>query len=115
MDTLDIKILKYGQVDVITLRGSLKLGDGVDNLQQTMENLASHGGSQFVLDLSDVRYMDSSGIGLVVRVLTSAKQRGGSLKLVNPSKYVTQTLKMCSLLPLFEVFAAEEEAIHSFD
>lgn len=115
MDTVDIKVLKHGPVDVITLRGALTLGQAVDSLQQILGNLASHGGSQFVLDLSDVRYMDSSGIGLIVQVLTSAKQRGGSLKLVNPSKYVTQTLKMCQLLPLFEVFAADEEAVHSFD
>lgn len=107
--------MRHGQVDLITLHGSLTLGEAVDNLQRTIDNLASHGGSQFVLNLEDVRYMDSSGIGLVVRALTSAKQRGGSLKLVSPSKYVSQTLKMCQLLPLFDVFEADEEAIQSFD
>ena len=48
--------------------------------------------------------MDSSGIGLLVMILSSTKEAGGSLKLVNPSKQVTQALKLCNLLPLFEVY-----------
>ena len=115
MNTIDIKILKHGQVDSITLRGDLVLGDPVDSLQQTINNLAAHGGSQFVLNLNDVRYMDSSGIGLLVSALTAAKKKGGSLKLVSPSKFVNQVLKMCQLLPLFEVYEADEPAIQSFD
>jgi anti-anti-sigma factor len=58
--------------------------------------------------------MDSSGIGLVTRFLTSAKQQGGSLKLVNPSKFVQQTLKLVGLINLFEVFTDSQAAAASF-
>jgi anti-anti-sigma factor len=58
--------------------------------------------------------MDSSGIGLITRFLTSAKQQGGSLKLVNPSKFVVQTLKLVGLLNLFQVFSDTPGAVASF-
>ena len=58
--------------------------------------------------------MDSSGIGLLSRFLASSKQQGGSLKLVSPSKFVVQTLKLVGLLNLFEVFADSQTAAASF-
>jgi anti-anti-sigma factor len=58
--------------------------------------------------------IDSSAIGLLVRFLTSAKQRGGSLKLLNPSKFVLQTLKLVRVLSLFEVFEDLQLAVASF-
>jgi anti-sigma B factor antagonist len=58
--------------------------------------------------------IDSSGIGLLVRCLTSAKQNAGSLKLLNPSKFAVQTLRMTGLLPLFEVFENQDQAVASF-
>jgi anti-sigma B factor antagonist len=59
--------------------------------------------------------IDSSAIGLFVRYLTSTKQRGGSLKLLNPSKFVVQTLKLVRVLNLFEVFEDLQLAVASFD
>jgi len=58
--------------------------------------------------------MDSSGIGLLSRFLTSTKQQGGALKLVNPSKFVVQTLKLVGLLNLFEIFPDTQAAAASF-
>ena len=58
--------------------------------------------------------IDSSGIGVLVRSLTTAKQRGGNLKLVNPSKLALQTLKIVGLVNLFEIFNDEGEAAQSF-
>ena len=58
--------------------------------------------------------LDSSGIGLLVRYLTAAKQRGGSLKLLNPSKVALQTLKLVRVLSLFEVFEDQDSAVASF-
>jgi len=59
--------------------------------------------------------IDSSAIGLLVRYLTFAKQRGGSLKLLNPSKFVVQTLKLVRVLNLFEVFEDVQLAVASFN
>ena len=111
---MDIDIRRFGEVQVIRLRGSLTLGSPVDDLRQTLDQALSAGDANLVLNLSDVRWVDSSGVGVLVKSLTSAKQAGGSLKLVNPSKPALQTLKMCNLLPLFDVFDEESKAVQSF-
>ena len=66
------------------------------------------------LDLGEMPSIDSSGIGVLVKAMASAKQRGGALKLVNPSKFAIQTLKLVGVLNLFEVFDSEEMAVASF-
>jgi anti-sigma B factor antagonist len=114
VNALEISILKYGQVEAITLCGPLVLGLSVDSLREKVENFLEHGENQFVLNLTGVGRLDSSGIGLLVMILRSTKEAGGSLKLVTPSTQVTQALRMCQLLPLFEVFDEEEAAITSF-
>lgn len=111
---LDIDIRKFGEVQVLRLRGPLTLGDPVDNLRQTLDEMMTGGDFNLVLNLGDVRWIDSSGIGVVVKALTSTKRMGGTLKLVNPTKPTLQTLKMCGLLPLFEIYAEEPEALQSF-
>jgi anti-sigma B factor antagonist len=83
-------------------------------MNETFDNLASHGSSRFVLSMGEVNRLDSSGIGLLVRMLERSKKAGGTVKLVRPSNAVSATLRMCCVLPLFEVFAEEGEAIASF-
>jgi len=112
--SLDIEVRSQGQVKIIKLRGRLSLGEPCDRLRATMEDLIGSGDSRLVLDLEELATMDSSGIGLVTRFLTSAKQQGGSLKLVNPSKFVVQTLKLVGLINLFEVFSDTPAAVASF-
>jgi anti-sigma B factor antagonist len=111
---VDIDIRTQGAVKVIKLRGRLSLGEPVDRLRATIEDLLSAGDKRLVLDLEELQTMDSSGIGLLSRALTSTKQQGGSLKLVNPSKFVVQTLKLVGLLNLFEVFPDSQAASASF-
>jgi anti-sigma B factor antagonist len=111
---VDIDVRSQDQVKIIKLRGRLSLGESVDRLRATMEDLISAGDNRLVLDLEELTTMDSSGIGLLSRFLTSAKQQGGSLKLVNPSKFVVQTLKLVGLLNLFEVFTDSQAATESF-
>lgn len=111
---MDIDVRSQGQVKVIKLRGRLSLGEPVDRLRATVEDLLGSGDSRLVLDLEELNTMDSSGIGLLSRFLTSTKQLGGSLKLVNPSKFVVQTLKLVGLLNLFEVFSDTPAAVASF-
>ncbi len=99
---------------MIKLRGRLGLGESVDRLRATVEDLLGGGENRLVFDLGELATVDSSGIGLFSRYLTSTKQQGGSLKLVNPSKFVLQTLKLVGLLNLFEVFPDSQAAIDSF-
>ena len=99
---------------IVTLRGKLNLGASLDRTNETLKDLVNAGESRFLLDLQDVPMIDSSGIGLLVRYLTAAKQHGGSLKLLNPSKFALQTLKLVRVLSLFEVFEDQQIAVASF-
>jgi len=90
---LDIEVRSQGEVKIIKLRGRLSLGEPCDRLRATIEDLLQSGDNRLVLDLEELATMDSSGIGVLARFLTSAKQQGGSLKLVNPSKFVVQWIK----------------------
>ena len=111
---MDIDIRKFGEVQVFRPHGALTLGVPVDSLRQALDEVINAGCADLVLNLGDVRWIDSSGIGVVVKALTSAKRQGGTLKLVNPSKPTQQTLKMCGLLALFEIYGEESDAVQSF-
>jgi anti-sigma B factor antagonist len=112
---VDIDVRNQGAVKIIKLRGRLALGESVDRLRATVEDLLQAGDNRLVLDAEELATMDSSGIGLLSRFLTLTKQSGGSLKLVNPSKFVVQTLKLVGLLNLFEVFTDSQAAAGSFN
>lgn len=111
---MDIELRSLGQVKLVKLRGRLNLGDAVDRLRETLDDLIGSGDTRILLDLSEVPWIDSSGIGLLVKLLTSAKQRGGAMKLLNPSKFTVQTLKMIALLDVFEIFEDQQVAVASY-
>lgn len=112
---MEIEVRTQSQVKIIKLRGRLGLGEGLDRTNETFTDLLNAGEARFLLDLQDVPMIDSSGIGLLVRYFTTAKQRGGSLKLLNPSKFALQTLKLVRVLNLFEVFEDQQLAVASFN
>jgi anti-anti-sigma factor len=112
---VDIEVRTLSQVKIVKLHGRLGLGESLDRTSETLTDLLAAGELHFLLDLQDVPMIDSSAIGLLVRYLTSAKQRGGSVKLLNPSKFVLQTLKLVRVLSLFEVFADLQQAVASFN
>ena len=114
MNTLEIAVLRHGEVTSLTLRGPLVLGPPADSLRQTLDNLVAHGENQIVLEISGINRLDSSGIGLLVKALQTTKEAGGTVRLVNPPKVVLQTLTMCRLLPLFDVYENESDAIAAF-
>jgi len=111
---VEIDVRTQDQVKLVKLRGKLHLGPALDRTNETIKDLLNAGESRLVLDLEEVPMIDSSGIGLLVRHLTMAKQRGGSLKLLKPSKFALQTLKLVRVLNLFEVFDDQQLAIASF-
>ena len=111
---MDIDTRSLGDVKLLKITGRISLGVGVDRLRDTLEDLLVNGSNRWILDLADVGMIDSSGIGLLVRYLTNAKQQGGDLKLLKPTKFALQTLKMIGLLNLFEVFQEQDEAVAAF-
>ena len=112
---MDINVRRRSNVQVVQLRGPLRMGDAVDRFRQTLEEAATSGDNKVVLDLSEMPSIDSSGIGVLVKAMASAKQRGGALKLINPSKFAVQTLRLVGVLNLFEIFQDEETAVASFN
>jgi len=90
------------------------MGAAVDNLRQAMEEAVGNGDTRFVINLAEVPMIDSTGIGLLVRLLASAKQRGGNIKLLQPSKFAIQTLRLVGVLNLFEIYDGEDAAVESF-
>jgi anti-sigma B factor antagonist len=112
--SVDLSVLKQSDVQVIRLRGKLTLGDAVDSFKQAIEGTLAESDPHIVVNLAEVPLMDSSGIGLLVRSQTLAKQNGGSIKLVQPSPYTLKTLKMVGLIDLFEIYDDEGIAVASF-
>lgn len=113
-NSVDIDVRSQNNIKIIKLRGRLNLGESVDRMRETFDDMINAGETFFVVDLGEVGMVDSSGIGLLVRCLTAAKQRSGTLKLLKPSKFAVQTLRMTGLLSLFEVYDDEEKAVSSF-
>jgi anti-sigma B factor antagonist len=111
---VDIEVRTQSLVKIIKPRGGLVLGDPLDRMNAILVDLLNAGETRFLLDLEEVSRIDSSGIGLLVRYLTAAKQRGGSVKLLNPSKFVVQTLQLVRVLSVFEVFGDPQQAVASF-
>ena len=112
---MDINVRKRSQVQVLQLKGQLRLGDAVDDLQRTITESLAEGDTRFVINLSEVPMIDSSGIGVLVRFLTSAKKRGGNVKLVNLSSFAQKTLRVVGVLGLFDVYEDDDQAVASFN
>ena len=111
---MDISVLRFSQVNVIKLKGNFRLGPSVDEFRAATDGLLREGYTQLVINLADVPMMDSSAIGVLVRLMTSTRGKGGNVKLVNPAKLVLQTLKMVGLLNIFEIYPDEPKAVESY-
>jgi anti-anti-sigma factor len=111
---VDLSVLKQSDVKVLRLRGRLTLGDAVDAFKGALDQSMANGENQILINLAEVPLIDSSGIGVLVRSQSAARQQGGSIKLVQPTPYAVKTLKMVGLLDLFEVYDSEEAAAASF-
>jgi anti-anti-sigma factor len=113
--TLDIETKTLDEVKLVKLKGRLYMGPALDRLNATMAELLGQGQNRIVLDFEEVPIIDSSGIGMLVRHLTTAKQGGGAICLLKPSKFMLQTLKMAGLLKLFAVFEDLSQAVAWFE
>ena len=111
---MDIETKTLDGVKLVKLKGRLSMGPPLDRFNATMTELLNQGQNRIVLDIEEVPTIDSSGIGMLVRHLTTAKQNGGAIRLLKPSKFTVQTLKMVGLLNLFTTFEDAEAAVASF-
>jgi anti-sigma B factor antagonist len=103
-----------GDVMVLDLKGKITLGEGDELLKDKVNSLVNQGHRKIVLNLAEVPYLDSAGLGEVVRAYTTVSRQGGSLKLLNLTKRITDLLSITKLLTVFDTFDTENEAIRSF-
>ena len=101
-------------VTVVDLRGRITLGEGSSTLRETVRDLVSKGQKNILLNLADVTYIDSSGIGELVSSYTSVSNQGGRLKLLNLQRKVHDLLQITKLYTVFEVHTDEAAAVRSY-
>lgn len=107
-------IRQVDSVSVVDLSGRITLGEGCSQLRELIRDLASKGHKDMLLNLADVTYIDSSGIGELVSGFTAVSGQGGQLKLLNLTKKVHDLLQITKLLTVFDVHDDEAKAIASF-
>ncbi len=105
---------QVGDVTVIDVTGRITLGEGSSNLREGIRDVMAKGNKKILLNLADVSYIDSSGIGELVSGFTSVANQGGRLKLLNLTKRVKDLLQITKLYTVFEVYDDEVTAIRSF-
>jgi anti-sigma B factor antagonist len=105
---------QVGDVTVIDAAGRITLGEGASAFRDLIRDLSTKGDKKLVLNLSEVSYIDSSGIGELVSGFTTVTNHGGQLKLVGLSKRVKDLLQITKLYTVFEVHDEEAGAIRSF-
>jgi anti-sigma B factor antagonist len=103
-----------GEVVILDLQGKLLIGEGDELLREKINNLVEGGKTKILLNLGDVPYMDSAGLGEVVRCYTTVSRKNGKLKLVNLTKRLEDLLSITKLLTVFETYDNEDEALKSF-
>ena len=105
---------QVGDVSVMDAVGRITLGEGSSTFRETLRELVAKGQKKVLLNLADVSYIDSSGIGELVSGFTSVTNQGGQLKLLNLNKRVQDLLQITKLYTVFEVFEDEAAAVRSF-
>jgi|SRR5215216_5535694 anti-sigma B factor antagonist len=114
MAQLNIKERQTGDVTILDLSGKVTIGEGSVQLREAVSRLLEAGKKKILLNLGDVSYVDSSGIGELVSSYTTTSNRGGHLKLLNLTKKIQDLLMITKLLTVFETHDDEQKAVASF-
>ncbi len=112
---MQIEERAVGDVLILDVKGRITLGEGDELLKDKVNSLLNQGQKKIVLNLAAVPYIDSAGLGEIVRTynLTVSRQ-GGNLKLLNLTKRITDLLAITKLLTVFETYESENDAVQSF-
>jgi anti-sigma B factor antagonist len=111
---MKIDTRKVGDVNILDCSGKITLGEGTMAIRNTVREVLKNGGKKIVLNLADVNYIDSSGIGELVSTYTTVTNHGGQLKLLNLTKKIQELLAITKLLTVFQVYDNEQAAVASF-
>ena len=111
---MHVETRKSGKVVILDLKGRLTAGLGDQILRESIDELLAEGWKKILLNLSAVTFVDSAGLGELVAGLKTTRRFGGELKLLSVGERVQSTLYMSRLLPVFEIYADEAEALTHF-
>ncbi len=105
---------QVGNVTVLDLAGRITLGEGSSTMRDALKDVLAQGHNKILLNLGEVSYIDSSGIGELVSAFTTVTNQGGQLKLLGLNKRVKDLLQITKLYTVFEVFDEESTAMRSY-
>ncbi len=111
---MEIHTRMVGDVHVLDISGKITLGKATKNMRHTISDLLENGGMKIVLNMTDVNYIDSGGIGELVRTFTTVTNEGKQLRLLNLTKKIRELLVITKLLTVFQVYENEQAAVASF-
>ncbi len=111
---MQIQERQVGEVMILDLKGKVTLGEGDEVLKDKINSLILQNKKRILLNLADVPYIDSAGLGEIVRTYTTVSRQGGQLKLVNLTKRITDLLMITKLLTVSGTFDVEQDALKSF-
>lgn len=111
---MQIEERQVGDVMILDLAGKLTIGEGDELLKDKINSVIHQGHRKLVLNLADVPYVDSAGLGQMVSTLHTVNRQGGKLKLLNLTKRIEDLLSITKLLTVFDAFENEQEALDSF-
>ena len=111
---MDIVERTVNDVTILDLKGKMTLGEGDELLKDKINSLLAAGRKKLLLNLEGVPYIDSAGLGEVVRTYTTVSRQGGSLKLLNLTKRIEDLLSITKLLTVFETFDSEADVVQSY-
>jgi anti-sigma B factor antagonist len=113
---MDLNIMnkQVGDVSVVTLKGRIVLGEGSSSLRERIKSLVVDGKKKIVLNMANVTYIDSAGLGILVGAHVSAKNQGAALYLSDLGNKFHEVLQVTRLLTVFNVYATEIQAISGF-
>jgi anti-sigma B factor antagonist len=112
---MDIKERVVEGISILDLSGKVVLGEGDMQIKERIKDLLADGQRKILLNLGDVSYIDSAGLGAMISCYATAKREGGQLKLVNLTKRVQDLLTITKLITVFDTFDTEKEAIESYN
>jgi anti-sigma B factor antagonist len=114
MAELDLKERQAGDVTILDLSGSVRMGEGAISLRNSIRGLVEQGNKKILLNLASVKNIDSSGIGELIANYTTISRDGGQLKLLNLTEKIQNLLVITKLLTVFDSYDNEAEALNSF-
>jgi anti-sigma B factor antagonist len=111
---MKIETRTVGDVKLLDCSGRITLGEGTMIVRNTVRDLLSGENKKIILNLAEVNYIDSSGIGELVSTYTTVTNSGGQLKLLNLTKKIQELMAITKLLTVFQVYTDEQSALSSF-